>query len=55
MWYTKQERKKDEKMKKKEKKSSYDKGKLFARIMAGILVLLMLAGTGITLVYALIG
>lgn len=45
-------------MKKKENhqenhKSNFDKQKLFVKIMAGILALLMVAGTGITLVYAL--
>lgn len=40
-------------MKNKEKKSNYDKGKIFVKIMAGVLALLMVAGTGITLVYAL--
>lgn len=47
-------------MKKKEKKETtmkkqYDKGQVFVKIMAGFLVLLMLAGTGMTLVYALMG
>ncbi len=40
-------------MKNKEKKTNYDKGKIFVKIMAGVLALLMVAGTGITLVYAL--
>ena len=45
-------------MKKKEQKNKttkrqYDKGQVFVKIMAGILALLMVAGTGITLVYAL--
>ena len=42
-------------MKKKEKtaKRQYDKGEIFVKIMAGVLALLMVAGTGITLVYAL--
>lgn len=40
-------------MKNKENKPNYDKGKLFVKIMAGILALLMVAGTGVTLVYAL--
>lgn len=40
-------------MKNKEKKPNYEKGKLFVKIMAGVLALLMVAGTGITLVYAL--
>lgn len=34
-------------------KTNYDKGKIFVKIMAGILAVLMLAGTGVTLVYAL--
>lgn len=44
-------------MKKKEKtkapKRQFDKGQIFVKIMAGVLALLMVAGTGITLVYAL--
>lgn len=45
-------------MKKKEQKvktskRQYDKGQVFVKVMAGILAVLMLAGTGITLVYAL--
>ena len=40
-------------MKKKENKKQYDKGQVFVKIMAGVLALLMLAGTVITLVYAL--
>ena len=43
------------KNKKEQKNRNYDKGQIFVKIMAGILALLMLAGTGITLVYALIG
>ena len=42
-------------MKEKENKKQYDKGQVFVKIMAGILVMLTLAGTTITLVYALIG
>lgn len=46
-------------MKKKEQKiktpkKQYDKGQVFVKVMAGILTVLMLAGTVITLVYALI-
>ena len=46
-------------MKKKEQKiktskRQYDKGQVFVKIMAGVLAVLMLAGTVITLVYALI-
>lgn len=47
------ERKDENQMKNKEHKSNVDKGKIFVKIMAGILAVLMLAGTGITLVYAL--
>ena len=36
----------------KPKKQNY-KGEIFVKIMAGILAVLMVAGTGITLVYAL--
>ena len=47
-------------MKKKEKKikttkNKNDKGQVFVKIMAGILAVLMMAGTIITLVYALMG
>ena len=41
-------------MKKKEQKR-YDRGQVFVKIMAGFLAVLMVAGTGITLVYALMG
>lgn len=44
-------------MKKKEisaEKRKYDKGQVFVKIMAGILAILMLGGTAISLVYALI-
>lgn len=44
-------KKKDPKMKK--QKRQYDKGQVFVKIMAGILAVLMVAGTGITLIYAL--
>ncbi len=44
-------KKKEEKVK--TTKRQYDKGQIFVKIMAGILALLMVAGTGITLVYAL--
>ncbi len=41
-------------MKNKENKTkNFDKSKIFVKIMAGVLALLMVAGTGITLVYAL--
>ncbi len=46
-------KKKEEKVKVKKPKRQYDKGEIFVKIMAGILALLMVAGTGITLVYAL--
>ncbi len=35
-------------------KKRYDKGQVFVKIMAGILAVLMLGGTVISLVYALI-
>lgn len=44
-------KKKDPKMK--TQKKQYDKGQVFVKIMAGILAVLMVAGTGITLIYAL--
>lgn len=34
-------------------KNSYDKGQVFVKIMAGILAILMMTGTIMTLVYAL--
>lgn len=43
-------------MKNKENKvktAKFDKGQVFVKIMAGILALLMVAGTGATLVFAL--
>lgn len=42
-------------MKNKKEKRKYDKGQVFVKIMAGVLALLMIAGTGVTLVYALMG
>ena len=35
------------------KNNSYDKGQIFVKIMAGILAVLMVAGTGATLIYSL--
>ena len=43
----------ENKIKNKEQRQ-YDKGQVFAKIMAGILAILMLGGTAISLVYALI-
>lgn len=37
------------------KQKQYDKSQIFVKIMAGILAVLMIAGTVVTLVYALIG
>ena len=43
------------KYKKIEKKNrSYDKGRIFVKVMAGILAVLMLGGTVMTLVFAMI-
>lgn len=39
----------------KEKNKRYDKGQIFVKVMAGVLALLMVSGTGITLIYALMG
>ena len=36
------------------KQKSYDKGQIFVKIMAGLLAVLMLGGTAVSLVYALI-
>ena len=36
-----------------EKKHKYDKGQIFVKVTAGVLAILMVAGTAITLVYAL--
>ena len=46
-------------MKKKEQKiknnhKSYDRGQIFVKVMAAFLAVLMVAGTGISLIYALI-
>ena len=43
------------KKEKEQPKKQHDKGEIFVKIMAGILAVLMIAGTGVTLVYALIG
>lgn len=45
-------------MKKKEQKAKtskrqHDKGQVFVKIMAGVLALLMVAGTAVTFIYAL--
>lgn len=36
------------------KQKKYDRGQIFVKVMAGILALLMVAGTTISLIYALI-
>lgn len=46
-------KKKEQKMK--TAKTQYDKGQVFVKIMAGVLALLMVSGTAVTLVYALMG
>lgn len=46
---------KEKEQKTKIPKAKYDKGQVFVKIMAGFLVVLMVAGTGVTLVYALMG
>ena len=46
--------KKDNKIKNKEQRC-YDKGQIFVKIMAAFLAVLMVGGTGLTLIYALIG
>ena len=42
-------------MKNKEKDKYRDKSQIFVKIMAAVLAILMVAGTGVTLVYALVG
>ena len=44
--------KKEKEIKNKEKRQ-YDRGQIFVKIMAGFLAILMVSGTVITLVYAL--
>ena len=34
-------------------KAKYDKGQIFVKVMAGVLIALLLGGTAISLVYAL--
>lgn len=46
--------KKDNKIKNKEQRR-YDKGQIFVKIMAAFLAVLMVGGTGLTLIYALMG
>ena len=50
-------KKNDVKNKKIENKEQrhYDKGQIFVKVMAAFLALLMVGGTGITLIYALMG
>ena len=45
---------KSEKNKKHKKHREFNAGRIFGRIMAGILALMMVAGTCATLIYALI-
>ena len=63
MCYNKKERN-DSKMKKNDIKNKkvknkeqrhYDKGQIFVKVMAAFLAVLMVGGTGITLIYALMG
>ena len=44
---------KKEKIKQEKKTNSHDKGQIFVKVTAGVLAILMVAGTAITLVYAL--
>ena len=44
---------KKEKNKQEKKTNRYDKGQIFVKVTAGVLAILMVAGTAITLVYAL--
>ena len=46
-------KKNKEKIEKKEKHNKHDKGQIFVKVMAGILAILMVGGTAMTLVYAL--
>ena len=44
---------KKEKVQEKKQHNKYDKGQIFVKVTAGLLAILMLGGTAITLVYAL--
>lgn len=44
---------KKEKIKQDKKTNRHDKGQIFVKVTAGVLAILMVAGTAITLVYAL--
>lgn len=44
---------KKEKIKQEKKTNRHDKGQIFVKVTAGVLAILMVAGTAITLVYAL--
>ena len=46
-------KKNKDKIEKKEKHNKQDKGQIFVKVMAGILAILMVGGTAMTLVYAL--
>lgn len=50
----KKERKKKEKKIKKEKNHRADKGRIFVKVIAGILAILMVASIATTLIFALI-
>ena len=45
---------KNAKKEKTKKQKNYDKGQIFVKIMAGILAIMMVAGTAVSLIYALI-
>ena len=44
---------KKEKIKQEKKTNRHDKGQIFVKVTAGVLAILMVVGTAITLVYAL--
>lgn len=44
---------KKERIKQEKKTNRHDKGQIFVKVTAGVLAILMVAGTAITLVYAL--
>lgn len=46
---------KDKKEKKEKVHRKMDRGEIFVKIMAGILAIFMIAGTGISLIYGIIG
>ena len=53
IWFKLKKTNKKEKVQEKKQHNKYDKGQIFVKVTAGVLAILMVGGTAITLVYAL--